>query len=72
LGAHLSLKDAIKRKRLGDFIAQEEKRGIGPAEIRVLESTIVRLLKERPAADQTSRSAKRGGSRGHDGRRTYG
>lgn len=38
----LTLAEAIKTGRLQEFIAQEEKRGIGPADCRDLERAIKR------------------------------
>jgi hypothetical protein len=60
----LSLSDAIKSKRLQDFIAQEEKRGIGPADSKELDKAIKLLATQPRSEDQTSRSTSRGGSRG--------
>jgi hypothetical protein len=39
----LTLREALKTGRLDDFIAQEEVRGIGPAEREELDATIRRL-----------------------------
>jgi hypothetical protein len=36
----LSLKEALKERRLEAFVEQEETRGIGPADPRVLEALI--------------------------------
>ena len=60
----LSLTDAMKSDRLQDFISQEEKRGIGPANKKDVEKAIEHLAKSPRPADRTSRSASRGGSRG--------
>ena len=59
----LTLAEALRTDRLGDFIAQEEARGIGPAESEELEAAIKRLattpLKSK---GRTSRSSSGGGS----------
>ncbi len=61
----ITLTQAIKDGRLQEFIAQEEARGIGPAERKKLDATIKRLattpLKSK---DRTSRSSSGGGSNG--------
>ena len=54
----LTLSEALKTGQLREFIKQEEKRGIGPADRRKLDAAIKRLattpLKSK---DRTSRSA---------------
>jgi hypothetical protein len=61
----LSLSNALKTGRLREFLAQEEARGIGPAEREELDAEIKRLattpLKSK---DRTSRSSSGGGSSG--------
>ena len=54
----LSLAVAIKLGRLKEFIAQEEARGIGPAELKELDATIKRLATTPlKSEDRTSRSS---------------
>ncbi len=60
----LSLSEALRTGRLSEFINQEEKRGIGPAELKKLEATIKRLATQPKSKDRTSRSASGGGSSG--------
>lgn len=59
----LTLSQALRTGRLKDFIAQEEKRGIGPAERKELDATIERLATTPlKSAGRTSRSTFAGGS----------
>jgi hypothetical protein len=58
----LSLREAIKEGKLDEFIKQEEKRGIGPAEKNRLENLIKSLATEQQSEDQTSRSRDGGNS----------
>jgi hypothetical protein len=61
----LTLSEAIRTDRLREFVAQEEQRGIGPADRKELDEAIKRLaLTPLKSADRTSRSSSRGGSRG--------
>jgi hypothetical protein len=60
----LSLTTAIKTKRLQDFIAQEEERGVTPVDLEEFQDLAARLIKDTPQANQTSRSQRRGGSSG--------
>ncbi len=53
----LTLKDATEFSRLDDFIAQEEARGIGPADVCKLEEALSRIITEPRSEGQTSRSA---------------
>lgn len=61
--AALSLSDALRSRRLAEFIAQEEARGVGPVDRAELDKEIKRLattpLKSK---DRTSRSSSGGGS----------
>jgi len=61
----LTLAEALRTDRLREFVAQEEARGIGPAERKELDETIRRLattpLKSK---GRTSRSTSGGGSNG--------
>jgi hypothetical protein len=61
----LTLSDAIKTRKIQEFIAQEEARGVGPGSSEELEKAI-KLLATTPlkSEDRTSRSTSRGGSRG--------
>lgn len=60
----LSLSQAIKTKRLQDFIAQEEARGVPPANLREVQTLIDEMIKAKPQEDQTSHSPERDGSSG--------
>jgi hypothetical protein len=61
----LTLSDAIRTGRLREFAAQEEKRGIGPANRRKLDALLKKAATTRTRSkDRTSRSASRGGSNG--------
>jgi hypothetical protein len=60
----LTLSEAIKTERLQEFIAQEEKRGIGPVERKKLDATIKLVATQPQPKDRTLRSTSRGGSRG--------
>ncbi len=60
----LSLSKALKEKRLAEFIAQEEKRGISPADRKELERLLERAAKSRQSEDRTSRSSYGDGSSG--------
>jgi len=61
--AVLTLTDAIKTDRLGKFIAQEEARGVGKAELRKIETLIKAAAKPPQSVGRTSRSASACGSR---------
>jgi hypothetical protein len=58
----LSLSKALASGRLHEFIAQEEKRGVGPVEKAKLEALLKEASKPKQSADRTSRSAFAGGS----------
>ena len=60
----ITLADAIKSGRLGDFVAQEEARSVGPALKIELDAALSRLIKAGKSADQTSRSPSSDGSTG--------
>jgi hypothetical protein len=60
----LSLAQAIKTKRLQDFIAQEEARGVAPADLAEVEILIREMITTKPQEDQTSHSPERDGSSG--------
>jgi hypothetical protein len=54
--ARLTLKDAIRDKRLAEFIAQEEARGLSHADIAKLEAALAAAIKPQRSKSQTSRS----------------
>jgi hypothetical protein len=60
----ITLSEAISKSRLPDFIAQEEARGIGPADPRALDALVAEAAKERQSEDQASHSPSGGGSTG--------
>lgn len=60
----LTLSDALKANRLREFVAQEEARGIGPADRKKLDALIKKATTPQQSKDRTSRSASHGGSRG--------
>lgn len=60
----LSLSEALKTKRLQDFIAQEEARGVPPADLLEVQSLIDEMITAKPQEDQTSHSPERDGSSG--------
>jgi hypothetical protein len=64
LAGTLTLSEAIKTKRLQDFIDQEEARGVPPASLKEFQDLAARLIKDTPQASQTSRSRGRDGSSG--------
>ena len=55
----LTLSTAIKTKRLQEFIAREEARGVSPANLKEFQDLAARLIKDTPQEDQTSRSGAR-------------
>lgn len=60
----LTLSEAIRNRRLTEFVAQEEARGIGPAERKKLDKAIEGLIKQPQSKDQTLRSPSDDGSHG--------
>jgi hypothetical protein len=62
--AHISLSEALRADRLPDFIAQEEARGIGPAEDAPFLALLKKAAKAPQSADQASRSPCNDGSTG--------
>ena len=58
----LSLMEAIREDRLGDFIAQEERRGVGPIPKANFETLAKRVIRTSQSADQTSGSLRSDGS----------
>jgi len=61
----LTLSEAIKTGKINEFVAQEEARGIGPADRKKLDAAIKKLATTpTQSGDQTSRPTSRGGSRG--------
>ena len=59
---HLTLADALKSGRLGDFVTHAEATGIGPAD-RSQFDALLGAVTVPPQAGQTSRSPVRGSSR---------
>jgi hypothetical protein len=51
----LSLFQALKEGKLPEFVAREEARGIGPADIRALDALVAEAAKEPQLEDQASR-----------------
>lgn len=61
----LTLAEALKSNRIQEFVAQEEKRGVGPADRRKLDALIKKTATTpRQSKGRTSRSTSRGGSSG--------
>lgn len=60
----LTLSEALEEGRLPEFIAQEEARGVGPADIAKLDRALEKVIRQPRSEDQTSRSASRDGSTG--------
>jgi hypothetical protein len=58
----LTLSEAIKTQRLQDFIAQEQTRGVGPADTVQLEAVIRALATQPQSENQTSHSSSADGS----------
>ncbi len=64
LDGTLTLAEAIKTKRLQEFIAQEEARGVAPVDMKEFQDLAERLIKDTPQEDRTSRSHGRVGLNG--------
>ncbi len=61
----LTLTEAIKSGKIAEFVRQEEKRGIGPADRKKLDILIKKIATTAPrSVGRTSRSPSRGGSNG--------
>ena len=60
----LTLTEAIKSGRLGEFAAQEKKRGVGKANAKEFDALVGAAVKQPQSKGRTSRSPSRGGSRG--------
>lgn len=60
----ISLKEALEGGILDEFIAQEEARGVGPADKADLDRALEALIKQPQSEDRTSRSASPDGSTG--------
>ena len=58
----LTLSAALKAGKIKEFVAQEEARGIGPANRAELDRLIIQAIKLRRSKGQTSRSTSAGGS----------
>lgn len=56
----MTLSDALKSGQLAEFISQEERRGIGPANQAELEAAIKALATQPLSEDQTSHSSSDG------------
>ena len=53
---HIMLKEVLRSNQLERFIAQEEKRGAGPADMARLDAMVGAAIKLPRSGDQTSRS----------------
>jgi len=62
--SNLGLTQALREGRLREFIAQEEARGVGPADLRDLDRALAAVITTPQSADRTSRSPSGGGSTG--------
>lgn len=60
----MTLAEALSSGRLDEFIAQEEARGVGPADKAGLDRALAALIKQPQSEDRTSRSASPDGSTG--------
>jgi hypothetical protein len=60
----LTLAEAIRSGRLSEFAAQEEARGVGPADPRALDALVAEAAKGPQSEDQASRSPCGDGSTG--------
>lgn len=60
----LTLVNALREGRLDEFIAQEEARGVGPADKANLDHALEALIRQPQSEDRTSRSASPDGSTG--------
>ncbi len=58
----ISLSTALRDEKLAQFIAQEEARGIGPADQLAIDALVAEAAKERQSEDQASHSPSRDGS----------
>ncbi len=61
---HIMLKEVLRSNQLERFIAEEEKRGAGPADMARLDAMVGAAIKLPRSGDQTSRSREPGGSTG--------
>lgn len=60
----LSLSQAIREKRLDEFIEQAEASGIGPVATAKLDRALAKVITSPPEGDQASGSPRRDGSSG--------
>ena len=60
----LTLAQAIKEKRIQEFIKQQEAAGAPPADLKAFEKMVRKAVKPPQSADRTSRSASRDDSSG--------
>ena len=69
----LTLSEAIKSDRLGEFIAQQEARSIiNPIDRSAFDGAVAKVVKAPQSEDQTSRSSSGGDSSGKRTRRDIG
>ncbi len=61
---YITLREAMESRRLMDFVAQEEARGIRPINRAEFDALIAALVKMLQSQDQTSHSASGDGSTG--------
>jgi hypothetical protein len=55
-GDVLTLSEALRTGRIDDFVAQEEARGVGPADVARLDALLRAASKSQRSKDRTSRS----------------
>lgn len=60
----ISLAQARREGRLPEFIAQEEARGVGPADREEVDRALAKVIRSPRSGGRTSRSPSRGGSNG--------
>jgi hypothetical protein len=60
----LTLSQAIKTRKIQEFIAEQEAAGMPAADAKEFEKSLENLIKDKPQANQTSRSRVHGGSSG--------
>jgi len=63
MSARLTLKEAIKKGRLDDFIAQAEAEGVEAADREQFDGAVATVIRTRRSTDQTSGSSRHDGSR---------
>jgi hypothetical protein len=65
----LTLAEAIRERRLADFVAQEEARGVGPIDRDAFDALAAALVKAPQSEGRTSHSSSGDGSSGTKTRR---